>query len=77
MTVTTVPGAEEAFKVTRPLDLILAEAVLRASETRERKEEGTRARLQAGELGLDIYGMREKLAARGLVYRPAGDGHAG
>ncbi len=54
-----------------------AEAVLRASETRERKEEATRARLQAGELGLDIYGMREKLAEKGLVYRPAGDGHAG
>ena len=28
-TVTTVPGSEEAFKVTRPLDLLLAEAVLR------------------------------------------------
>jgi 2-C-methyl-D-erythritol 4-phosphate cytidylyltransferase len=27
--VATVPGAEEAFKVTRPLDLLLAEAVLR------------------------------------------------
>jgi 4-hydroxy-4-methyl-2-oxoglutarate aldolase len=54
-----------------------AETVLRASEMRERKEEGTRIRLQAGELGLDIYGMREKLAAKGLVYRPAGDGHAG
>ncbi len=27
--VTTVPGSEEAFKVTRPLDLLLAEAVLR------------------------------------------------
>jgi len=24
-----VPGAQEAFKVTRPLDLVLAEAVLR------------------------------------------------
>ena len=52
-----------------------ADDVLRA-EARERKEEGTRARLQAGELGLDIYGMREKLAAQGAVYRPAGDGHA-
>lgn len=30
LTVATVPGAEEAFKVTRPLDLLLAEAVLRA-----------------------------------------------
>jgi 4-hydroxy-4-methyl-2-oxoglutarate aldolase len=46
-----------------------AEQVLRASEARERKEAGTRARLQAGELGLDIYGMREKLAKKGLVYR--------
>jgi 2-C-methyl-D-erythritol 4-phosphate cytidylyltransferase len=27
--VTTVAGAEEAFKVTRPLDLVLAEALLR------------------------------------------------
>jgi 2-C-methyl-D-erythritol 4-phosphate cytidylyltransferase len=26
--VVVVPGAEEAFKVTRPLDLVLAEAVL-------------------------------------------------
>jgi 4-hydroxy-4-methyl-2-oxoglutarate aldolase len=54
-----------------------AEAVLRASEARERKEAATRARLQAGELGLDVYGMREKLAAKGLVYRPAGGGHGG
>ena len=29
-TVRTVPGSEEAFKVTRPIDLLLAEAVLRA-----------------------------------------------
>jgi 4-hydroxy-4-methyl-2-oxoglutarate aldolase len=48
-----------------------AEAVLRASEARERKEAATRARLQAGELGLDIYGMREKLAQKGVVYRAA------
>lgn len=47
-----------------------AEEVLRQSEARERKEAGTRARLQAGELGLDLYGMRDKLAAKGLVYRP-------
>jgi 4-hydroxy-4-methyl-2-oxoglutarate aldolase len=49
-----------------------AESVLRQSEAREAKEAQTRARLQAGELGLDIYGMREKLAQKGLVYRPAG-----
>ena len=29
-TVRTVPGAEEAFKVTRPFDLSLAEALLAA-----------------------------------------------
>jgi 4-hydroxy-4-methyl-2-oxoglutarate aldolase len=48
-----------------------AEAVLLQSEAREAKEAQTRARLQAGEVGLDIYGMREKLAEKGLVYRPA------
>jgi 4-hydroxy-4-methyl-2-oxoglutarate aldolase len=48
-----------------------AEAVLRQSEAREAKEAQTRTRLQAGELGLDLYGMREKLTQKGLVYRPA------
>ncbi len=45
-----------------------AEAVLTASEARERKEVVVRERLRAGELGLDIYGMREKLAKVGLVH---------
>ncbi|HEY4200318.1 MAG TPA: 4-carboxy-4-hydroxy-2-oxoadipate aldolase/oxaloacetate decarboxylase [Devosiaceae bacterium] len=36
-------------------------------------EEHKRARLAAGELGLDIYKMREPLAAAGLVYRKATD----
>ena len=43
--------------------------LLRLSEARERKEAGTRARLQSGEVGLDIYGMRGQLAEKGLVYR--------
>jgi 4-hydroxy-4-methyl-2-oxoglutarate aldolase len=45
-----------------------AKAVLAASAAREAKEDEVRKRLKAGELGLDIYGMREKLAAKGLTY---------
>src|SRR4051794_34140236 len=73
-----------AGQLVRPGDLIVAdddgvvvvpraaaESVLRQSEEREAKEAQTRARLQAGEVGLDIYGMREKLAHKGLVYRAA------
>ena len=46
-------------------------AVLQASAEREAKEAKTRVRLNAGELGLDIYSMREKLAKYGLTYRDA------
>lgn len=46
-----------------------AKAVAWKSGEREAREAGTRARLKAGELGLDIYAMRETLAAKGLVYR--------
>ena len=45
-----------------------AETVLKAAQEREAMEAGKRKRLAAGELGLDIYNMREKLAAKGLVY---------
>jgi 4-hydroxy-4-methyl-2-oxoglutarate aldolase len=45
-----------------------AAAVLKACEAREAKEAVVRERLRNGELGLDIYDMREKLAKRGLVY---------
>ena len=45
-----------------------AEAVLGAAQKREAAETAKRARLAAGELGLDIYDMRAKLAARGLIY---------
>jgi 4-hydroxy-4-methyl-2-oxoglutarate aldolase len=44
-----------------------AEVLERAKERLE-KEEEKRQRLAAGELGLDIYGMRERLAAKGLKY---------
>lgn len=45
-----------------------AAAVARAGEEREKKEAGSRARLQKGELGLDIYGMRKQLEEKGLEY---------
>lgn len=45
-----------------------AAEVLKKSLEREEKEAATRARLKAGELGLDIYGMRDKLKAKGLTY---------
>jgi 4-hydroxy-4-methyl-2-oxoglutarate aldolase len=42
--------------------------VLNASHKREHTEEAVRTRLKAGELGLDIYGMRQRLQQKGLVY---------
>ena len=45
-----------------------AHTVAKAAATREAKEAETRKRLATGELGLDIYGMRERLAAKGLRY---------
>ena len=45
-----------------------AQEVARAGEEREKKEAGSRARLQKGELGLDIYGMRKQLEEKGLKY---------
>jgi len=44
------------------------ETVLQAAEQREEREAKVRARLAAGELGLDIYSMRQKLAQLGLAY---------
>jgi 4-hydroxy-4-methyl-2-oxoglutarate aldolase len=40
----------------------------KAAAAREEKEAAVRKRLAAGELGLDIYGLRDKLAARGLKW---------
>jgi 4-hydroxy-4-methyl-2-oxoglutarate aldolase len=45
-----------------------AAEIAAASQAREDKEAATRARLKAGELGLDIYDMRGKLQAAGLTY---------
>ena len=46
-----------------------AEAVAGAGRKREAAEEEKRRRLASGELGLDMYAMREGLAKAGLVYR--------
>jgi 4-hydroxy-4-methyl-2-oxoglutarate aldolase len=45
-----------------------AAEVMKKAEARIANEADKRKRLAAGELGLDIYGMREKLAAKGLKY---------
>lgn len=45
-----------------------AKDVLEKSAAREKKEALTRARLKAGELGLDLYDMRARLAQKGLTY---------
>ena len=70
-----------ADQLVRPGDVIVADIdgvclvkredaarVLELSLEREANEAQKRQQLAAGELGLDIYSMREKLAAKGLVY---------
>jgi 4-hydroxy-4-methyl-2-oxoglutarate aldolase len=70
----------------RPGDVIIADIdgvvvvkredagqVLEKAQTREKNEVAKRIRLQAGELGLDIYSMRESLEKKGLVYIPYED----
>jgi len=71
-----------AGQLVHPGDLIVADddgvvvvpreraaVVLAASRARDEKEAAVRARLAAGELGLDIYGMRDNLARKGLTYK--------
>jgi len=70
-----------ANQAVRPGDVIVADIdgvvvvrredaaeVLKKAQEREANEAGKRQRLANKELGLDIYNMREKLAAKGLVY---------
>ncbi len=45
-----------------------AQEVLTQVDKRLANEESKRQRLAAGELGLDIYNMRERLAEKGLTY---------
>jgi 4-hydroxy-4-methyl-2-oxoglutarate aldolase len=45
-----------------------AGTVLEASQARDAKEVASRQRYEAGELSLDLHGMREQLAAKGLRY---------
>jgi 4-hydroxy-4-methyl-2-oxoglutarate aldolase len=45
-----------------------ASGVLEASRLREEKEAVSRERYRAGELSLDVHGMREQLEQKGLRY---------
>ena len=45
-----------------------ADWALERSQARLAKEDQTRAMLEAGELGVDFYGLRAKLAELGVEY---------
>ncbi|MBZ6104182.1 4-carboxy-4-hydroxy-2-oxoadipate aldolase/oxaloacetate decarboxylase [Streptomyces olivaceus] len=76
-----VPVAVDG-RVIRPGDVIVADddgvvvvpreqarQVAEASEAREQKEAATRAAFVEGQLGLDRYGLREKLKQLGVTYQ--------
>ncbi|MEU6449331.1 4-carboxy-4-hydroxy-2-oxoadipate aldolase/oxaloacetate decarboxylase [Streptomyces sp. NPDC048232] len=76
-----VPVAVDG-QVVRPGDVIVADddgvvvvprerarRTAEASEAREAKEAGARAAFLEGQLGLDRYGLREKLAQLGVTYQ--------
>ncbi|MGH7932084.1 MAG: 4-carboxy-4-hydroxy-2-oxoadipate aldolase/oxaloacetate decarboxylase [Candidatus Binataceae bacterium] len=67
---TITPGdvvvADDDGVVIVPFDRV--EQAIVAGRVRETKENNTRERLAAGELGLDLYGMRAQLEKMGLVY---------
>jgi len=46
----------------------MADEIAKLSTTRIKKEEASRAKLKAGELGLDFYGLREKLVKAGVEW---------
>jgi 4-hydroxy-4-methyl-2-oxoglutarate aldolase len=73
-------------QIVRPGDAIIADddgvvcvpradvgPALAAARARVAKEEQSRKALADGQLGLDLYGLRDKLAARGVEYVTAGD----
>ena len=74
-------------QIVRPGDAIIADddgvvcvprgevsQALTAARARVAKEEQVRQALADGQLGLDLYGLRDKLAARGVEYVTAGEG---
>ena len=72
-------------QIVRPGDVIIADddgvvcvpraeagQALAAAQARVAREEQNRKALADGQLGLDLYGLRDKLAARGVTYVTAG-----